>query len=417
MSMNEFSFIDKRLATVFITLFVVALGFGVILPVLPFFTERLAFGEGVSSVEITYHIGFLTSVYPFFQMLFAPLWGRWSDRVGRKSLMLIGIAGFVLMQLLIGAATSFWLLYLARIIGGIFTSAIIPVGYALISDLTSAYKRSLGIALGGTSYSLGIVVGPFIGGLLSQRDWHWNLQWGHFLINGYSIPFFFLTIIGLLLFPLVNRGLQNEAAFLLAEKPKRSRASTWYQRVRDLLPILFLSFIYQIALTLFEAVFSIFSKNELQYNAATIGYGFMVCALVMALLQPLVVSTRIKKIISGRKQIILGFGIFGVGVLLLLLTDQLLYVFLFIGLLAAGGAFITPNVTSLISLKGEEVAGEALGIQKSTDSLGQVIGPIIGSWLLTLNTSLPYFLVGTVVIVVAIFLFTSKKFVALYEGN
>ena len=184
-----------------------------------------------------------------------------------------------------------------------------------------------------------------------------------------------------------------------------------------MLPILFLSFIYQIALTLFEAVFSIFSKNELQYNAATIGYGFMVCALVMALLQPLVVSTRIKKIISGRKQIILGFGIFGVGVLLLLLTDQLLYVFLFIGLLAAGGAFITPNVTSLISLKGEEVAGEALGIQKSTDSLGQVIGPIIGSWLLTLNTSLPYFLVGTVVIVVAIFLFTSKKFVALYEGN
>lgn len=414
--MNEFSFIDKRLATVFIMLFVVALGFGVILPVLPFFTERLALGEGVSSDQITFHIGFLTSVYPFFQMLFAPLWGRWSDRVGRKSLMLMGIAGFVAMQLLIGLATSFWLLYLARIIGGIFTSAIIPVGYALISDLTSADKRSLGIALGGTSYSLGVVVGPFIGGLLSQRDWHWNLEWGHFLINGYSIPFFFLAIIGLLLFPLVNRGLQN-GAFLLAEKPKRSRALTWYQIVRDLFPLLFLSFIYQIALTLFEAVFSIFSKNGLQYNAATIGYGFMVCALVMALLQPLVVSTRIKKIISGRKQIILGFGIFGVGVLLLLLTDQLLYVLLFIGLLAAGGAFITPNVTSLISLKGEKVAGEALGIQKSTDSLGQVIGPIIGSWLLTLNTFLPYLLTGIMVLLVAGYLLISKKFMTVYGSD
>lgn len=414
--MNEFSFIDKRLATVFITLFVVALGFGVILPVLPFFTERLALGEGVSSDQITFHIGFLTSVYPFFQMLFAPLWGRWSDRVGRKSLMLMGIAGFVAMQLLIGVATSFWLLYLARIIGGIFTSAIIPVGYALISDLTSTDKRSLGIALGGTSYSLGVVVGPFIGGLLSQRDWHWNLEWGHFLINGYSIPFFFLAIIGLLLFPLINKGLQNRA-FLLAEKPKRSRGATWYQIARDLFPLLFLSFIYQIALTLFEAVFSIFSKNELQYNAATIGYGFMVCALVMALLQPLVVSTRIKKIISGRKQIILGFGIFGVGVLLLLLTDQLLYVLLFIGLLAAGGAFITPNVTSLISLKGEKVAGEALGIQKSTDSLGQVIGPIIGSWLLTLNTFLPYLLTGIMVLLVAGYLLISKKFMTVYGSD
>ncbi|MCI5091138.1 MAG: hypothetical protein MRY86_09300, partial [Phaeodactylibacter sp.] len=84
---------------------------------------------------------------------------------------------------------------------------------------------------------------------------------------------------------------------------------------------------------------------------------------------------------------------------------------------STGGAFITPNVTSLISLKGEKVAGEALGIQKSTDSLGQVIGPIIGSWLLTLNTFLPYLLTGIMVLLVAGYLLISKKIMILYGSN
>ena len=104
----------------------------------------------------------------------------------------------------------------------------------------------------------------------------------------------------------------------------------------------------------------------------------MVCALVMGLLQPVVVSQKVKKIIPGHSQVVLGYAIFGICIILLALANQLFFVLLLIGLLATGGAFITPNITSLISLKGGEEAGEALGIQKSTDSLGQVIGPIAG---------------------------------------
>lgn len=413
--MNELSFVDKRLMTLLITLFTVALGFGVILPVLPFFTERLALGDGASPDSVTFHIGFLTSAFPFFQMFFAPLWGRWSDKFGRAPLIVAGLSGYVVMQILIGISTSLWMLYVARIIGGIFTSAIVPAGLALVTDLTSKENRALGFALAGAAYSIGVVAGPFIGGLLSQGDLHLNLTLGHFLINDYSVPFLFLAIVGLALLPVAIKWLKGKDA-IPEKKASDKMPPKWQHIVRDLFPYLSLSFIYQVALTLFESVFSIYSKNDLQYDAITIGYGFMVCALVMGLLQPIVVSRKVKKIIPGHNQVILGYGIFGASILLLTLAGQLSFVLLLIGLLAAGGAFITPNLTALISLKGGQEAGEALGIQKSTDSLGQVIGPIAGSWLLTVNNSLPYLLTGVVVIVVALFLLNRKKFVTEY-GN
>lgn len=399
------AFFNSKLVTVFATLFIVALGYGVILPVLPFYTERLALGAGATDESIIFHIGFLTSIFPFFQMLFAPLWGRWSDKLGRRPLLIIGILGFIIMQFLIGISTSLWMLYLARIIGGVFISAVIPVSYALISDLTTKENRARGIAYAGTSYSLGIVAGPFIGGILSQTDLHLNFKFGHFLINDYSIPFFFLVFVGILLLSMAEKGLQSELGNKDSKKIKeKDPPMKWQLMVEKLFPLLILSFIYQVTLTLFEAVFSIYSKNELQFDAIAIGYGFMVCAFVMAILQPFVVSKKVVEKIPGHHQLILGYFIFGLGILLLINADQLISVLTIIGILALGGAFIIPNITSLISLKGGETSGSALGIQKSTDSLGQVIGPIAGSWLLTVNSSLPYFLAGIIAIGVALIL-------------
>jgi len=412
--MRTTAFFNYKLVTVFITLFIISLGYGVILPVLPFYTERLALVAGATDESVMYHIGFLTSIYPFFQMLFAPLWGRWSDKLGRRPLLIIGILGFIIMQFLIGISTSLWMLYLGRIIGGIFTSSVIPVSYALISDITTEENRTLGIAYAGASYSLGVVAGPFIGGILSQTDLHLNFKFGHFLINDYSIPFFFLVVLGALLIPIVSYGLKKE---LVRINPimiiNKETAIKWQTMLRMLFPLLIVSFIYQVALTLFESVFSIYSKYELEFDAITIGYGFMICALVMALLQPFTVSKKVKRIISSQYQIILGFGLMGICIALLVIADQLLFVLILIGVLAAGGAFITPNITTFISLKGGQSSGSALGIQKSVDSLGQVIGPIAGSWLLTIDNTLPYFMTGMVVIIFTSILFKNRRYFSL----
>ncbi len=402
-------FPSRQLLLVYASLFVVSLGFGVILPILPFYTERLALGEGASQDNITFHIGFLTSAYPFFQMFLAPVWGKWSDRLGRKPLIFVGLLGFAVMQFLIGISTSLWMLYLARIIGGIFTSAILPVSYAYVSDLTSESKRFSGIAFAGAASSLGVVLGPSLGGILSQADLHVSWRFGHFLINDYSTPFFFLALLGLLALPVTMIGLK-QVENRTENKPGQDSIGMWKHVIRLLFPLLLLSFFYQAALTLFESVFSIYAKNVLQYDAITIGIAFMICASVMGLLQPFAASNRFKKIISNHKQVVFGFGLFGFGMLFFLLSDNILWTMSMVALLATGGAFITPNITAFISLKSEQMTGTALGIQNSANSFGQVLGPIIGSWLFTLNVGLPFLAAGGLILGVTLLLYRSKSF-------
>src|SRR5688572_16346585 len=156
----------NRLFVLLACLFVVMIGFGITLPVLPFYVERLALAEGVLRPSVVIHVGLLTGAYSLMQLVFAPLWGRWSDRIGRRPLILIGIAGYVVAQVMFGLSTSLWLLYAARIVGGILSSATLPVSAAYVVDMTTKGERSRGMAWLGTAASLGVVVGPALGGLL-----------------------------------------------------------------------------------------------------------------------------------------------------------------------------------------------------------------------------------------------------------
>src|SRR6266496_6750953 len=131
----------KHLFVLFVCLFVVMIGFGITLPVLPFYVERLAQEGGASRQSIVLHVGLLTGVYALMQLIFAPVWGRWSDRIGRRPLILIGIAGYVLAQVLFGLATSLWLLYAARILGGLLSSSTLPVSAAYVADMTAERER------------------------------------------------------------------------------------------------------------------------------------------------------------------------------------------------------------------------------------------------------------------------------------
>src|SRR5437870_9880132 len=110
------------------------IGFGITLPVLPFYVERLAVAGGATGDSAALQVGMLSGVYALVQVLFAPLWGRWSDRIGRRPLVLLGITGYVISQILFGLATSLPLLYAARIFGGVLSSATLPVASAYIAD-------------------------------------------------------------------------------------------------------------------------------------------------------------------------------------------------------------------------------------------------------------------------------------------
>ena len=188
----------KHLVVLLASLFVVSIGFGITLPVLPFYAERLAMAAGASHKTMVIHVGLLTGVFSLLQLVFAPLWGRLSDRVGRRPLFLLGIAGYGLAQLLFGMATSLWLLYGARILGGILASATVPAATAYVADATSEKERGRGMAWLGTAVSLGAVAGPAFGGLTAWRSLHLYSRFGHFMIDSFSIPFFAAAALTLL---------------------------------------------------------------------------------------------------------------------------------------------------------------------------------------------------------------------------
>ena len=392
--------IGKRLFVLLACLFVVMIGFGITLPVLPFYVERLALAEGVTPEAIVMHVTLLTAVYPMGQLVFAPIWGRWSDRTGRRRLLLMGLAGYVIAQILFGLATSLWLLYAARILGGILSSATLPVSAAYVADATTEGERGRGMAWLGTATSLGFVVGPALGGLLARRDLHITARYGHVVIDGFSIPFFAAAGLGAVTLAAAIRWLPES----LPAHARRSGSAEPDLRtlVRSLSPLLGLAFVAQFALAMFEATFALHAQAVLDYGPAEVGAVFVVCGLVMAIFQ-VGASGFLAGRVAELTQIGIGFALMGTSLAVLMMPRGMASVLALVGVLALGMAFISPNLAALISTRGgSRRAGTALGAQNAANSLGQASGPLVGGALFIWQMNAPYMLSGGALVAIAL---------------
>ena len=150
----------KNLFILSFTLVVVTLGFGVVIPIIPFYMESL----GAGGTEL----GLLVASYAVMRLICAPMWGGISDRVGRKPIMMIGILGDGLTMVLFGFASELWMLFAARILSGILSSATSPTTMAYIGDSTSEEERGGGMGILGAAVGLGTIFGPALGGLLAD---------------------------------------------------------------------------------------------------------------------------------------------------------------------------------------------------------------------------------------------------------
>lgn len=385
----------NRIFLILLSLFVVMLGYGILLPTLPYYTERLAIKGNLDTDLINFHIGLLTSIYPFFQLLFVVVWGKLSDKYGRKPIIICGLIGFVIMQLLTGLATSLTMLYVARIFGGIFTSAVIPVSNAYLSDITSEKRRTKIMAWSGVAISSGVIFGPVIGGFLSQTDIHIKYSIGLLHLDRFSVPFLFVALLGLIVLFVVMKWLKNTARVHRLTTQKMSLRFTF---TKYFIVLLILSFVAQFVVTLFETVFSIYGKDELGFNSKQLGLGFMLCGSVMTVLQPVFASYG-EKFLSPKKQIAIGFLIAGVSLIAFPFFTSEFLVYGLIIMFAAGGALVTPNLLSAVSLTSKENTGRNISIQSSTGSVGQILGPVVGTWLIADSFYYPFIIAGLIVII------------------
>tara|TARA_R100000353_G_scaffold52219_2_gene41572 strand:- start:75654 stop:76871 length:1218 start_codon:yes stop_codon:yes gene_type:complete len=395
----------NRISLILLSLFVVMLGYGILLPTLPYYTERLALKDNLDTDLINFHIGLLTSIYPLFQLIFVIVWGKLSDRYGRKPVIIIGLIGFVIMQLLTGLATSLTMLYIARIFGGVFTSSVIPVSDAYLSDITSEKRRTKIMAWSGVAISSGVIFGPVIGGFLSQSDLHFEYAIGQLHLGRFSTPFLFAALLGSIVLVIVVKWLKNSVRI---HKFTTQKFTFRFSFSQYFLVLLALSFVIQFVVTLFETVFSIYGKDELGFNSNQIGIGFMLCGSIMAVLQPVFASYG-EKILSTKKQI--GFGLFisGISLIAFPFFKNEFVVYGLIVVFAAGGAMVTPNLLSAVSLLSKTNTGRNISIQSSTNSVGQILGPILGTWLVTGGFYYPFLIAGSIILVAIGFLIFLKK--------
>lgn len=389
----------RSLLLLFLALFLAMIGFGLTLPVLPAFVERLALGRAATPGRVALHVGALTSAYALTQLVLAPLWGGWSDRHGRKTLVVLGLVGVALSQVAFGLGSSLPLLYGARLVGGAFAAALVVAATAAVADAVPTGERGRAMAWLGTAVSLGFVAGPALGGLLARDAWHVTLTLGHLVFDGFSVPFFVAAGLTLAVVPLVVRYLPNSAPTAASARVARLPVP-WRPLARRLGGVLALALISMAALTLFEAVFALYADRELGFGLREIGVAFALCGLVMAVFQGGAVGWLSGRV-RVRVQVALGFGLLGVGLFALPFLSRAPTVLAAVSVLALGVALVTPNLLTLAADRSGPQAGAGLGLLNAAVGLGQILGPLVGGLLFAWQADLPFRVAGLVALAVA----------------
>ena len=395
----------KHFAILFICLFVVMIGYGITLPILPFYIERLASTDGSTLQKASLHVSILTSLFALMQFFFAPLWGRWSDKIGRRTVILIGLAGYAVSMVLFGLGTNLKMLYLARILGGILSSALLPVANAYVADLTSEASRSQRIAELNTAIGLGLIVGPILGALLPKIGSHAQYRFGHFCLSDFSNPFLTASILAIValsaaLVSLPESFRLSDIEPLLQITPSGAQPNFI---LKSLGKILFLSSLSQLSLAMFEGTFILHSQKIMKFGPGQLSLVFVVCGSVMTVAQATIV-TRLMKIVGENSSLRIGFGLLGIGLILLMTSQTISSILAYVSLLGLGMAVLTPTLAVLVTKKAREHIGRGLGLQGSANSLGQTFGPLFGGLLLTQFIHVPYLIMGLLSLGIAMFM-------------
>ena len=203
----------RQVALLALTLGVVMLGFGIVIPVYPFYIQSM----GASGTEL----GLLIAISPLLQLFFSPIWGVVSDRVGRKPVLMVGILGYGISMFLFGLATELWMLYVFRALGAVLSAATLPTIYAYISDSTTEEDRSGAMGVLGAATGLGMMLGPAVGGWLGTV----SLSAPFFITAGFCL----LTLVVIALF-------LPESLPAAAPRRWRKRIDGWCGRVSSGMP-------------------------------------------------------------------------------------------------------------------------------------------------------------------------------------
>lgn len=363
-------------------LLLVFTGIGLVIPIMPKFMENLGITGGI--------IGLLVAAFSLTQLLFSPLAGRLSDQFGRKKMIVIGMLIFAFSEWMFGIASSTWLLFFSRLLGGISAALIMPAVMAYAADVTTNEERATGMGYINAAITTGFIIGPGIGGYIAEF--------------GIRAPFYAAALAGvaaalinLLILPESHPAKDNDSP-----APAEQRSSLLQQLKQSYKEPYFLSliiiFVMTFGLANFETVFGLFVDHKFGFEPKDIAFIITFGSIAGAVVQVTIFSWILQQF--GEKRVIsVCLLVAGVFILLTLFvhTFWLIFAVTFIIFLAID--ILRPAVSTQMSMLAKDQQGYVAGLNSAFSSLGNIVGPIVAGFLFDLDINYPYTLACLVLLI------------------
>ena len=358
------------LVVIFTTVFIDLVGFGIVIPVLPFYAEGSRFNATPRTV------GLLFASYSIMQLIFSPILGRLSDKHGRRPVLLISIIGTGIGFLILGFANTLWMLFVGRILDGI-TGGNISTAQAYIADITTKENRAKGMGLIGAAFGLGFVFGPAIGGILSR--------WG------VGVPFLFAAGLcfanALLLYFTLPETVTRDHPARISAAGGRGLAQLIQSLANPRLAfVLIIYFLFIVAFSIMTTSFSLYTMFRFGYDAQHTGYLFAYVGILAVIVQGGLIGRLVKRF--GEMWLVIVGAFLFAGSLFAVpfvgpATGGLVALLVGGGLFSIGNSLSAPSLTSLASKSvGAGEQGSVLGVTQSVASLARAVGPTVAAVLI-----------------------------------
>lgn len=400
----------RALAILFLTLFLLMLGVGIIIP-------NIAY-QAQENQASAFQISLLFTLYSLMQFLCAPFWGHLSDRVGRKPVLLLGLFGNAAGLALFGISSGLPMLYAARGLSGLMSSAALPTAMAYVADVTDDKSRGRGMGFLGAAMGLGFIFGPALGGILSRF--------------GHGVPFLSAAALNLLTCLLAAAFLRESlgtraaaagearapvavavalpdggAAPPLAIDPGAGLPRPWRAIRSPLLPFYLVAFFVTFAMAALESIFPLFIQARFGFGAHDMGMMFLFMGTAVFLVQGFLLGRLIQLV--GEENVMLGgLMINALGFLLVIVAAGRVSLTAALLVSGVGNQVMRPTNASLITKRTTRGRGAAIGIMDSFDSAGRILGPIVAGSLYGPDPRYPYLVSAAILAAVGSVLWLRK---------